>query len=97
MENVRNDHASETWLLWAIFLVLDFPASIIVLVTSGPCVVGIPVWLDELWHNPPGTHHLLLHDVLWPGLVFQFVGTVNWTILLWLYFWLYKNKNQPAE
>ena len=66
------------------FLVSDFPASII-LVVSGIYfgavygVVGVPEFLDDYFGG-----HWLLVDVIWPALVFQIIGTINWTMLIYL-------------
>jgi hypothetical protein len=87
----------EAPLLWAAFLLIDFPASIIVIMVGlkygslyGP--FGVPQFLCDYYNE-----HWLIISVIWPAIVFQLVGTVNWTICLWLYFWLNKKRDQPAE
>jgi hypothetical protein len=67
--------------LWAIFLLIDFPCSIIVFVTGGVSVVGIPEYYIGNW---------FVCDVLWPSVVFQFVGTINWFLILGVYHFIKK-------
>ncbi len=66
----------ESFVLWAFFLFLDFPCSIVIMVTSGPCVVSIPNWLFR--------YGWFVTEVIWPALVCQVVGMVNWTIIIML-------------
>ena len=68
--------SGEAELAWALFLLLDFPLSIIVMITSGPMVVGVPVvFQDYGW---------FFCSVIWPATVFQVIGTINWIALLYL-------------
>ena len=70
----------ESPLLWAAFMLIDFPASIVVFITSGRYgVVGIPQFFCDYFDS----HWLIIH-VIWPAAVFQLVGTVNWTVLIWI-------------
>ena len=71
--------AGEASLMWATFLLLDFPMSIIVMLTSGPGVVGIPKLLASY------SRDWFFTDVIWPGLVFQIVGVINWILLIYLF------------
>jgi len=72
--------SSEGRLLWAMFLLLDFPMSIIVMVTSGPGVVGEPECLEPYFRRS-----WFLCDVIWPGMIFQVIGSLNWIFLVYLY------------
>ena len=84
----------EANLAWMVFLGIDFPVSIIVFATSGASVVSVPIWVNDLWLSMVGSaggdasgdlwllYDCLLYDVLWPGFVFQVVGTVNWVLIV---------------
>lgn len=71
--------SDEVFLVWAIFLVVDFPTSIIVLLTSGPTVVSIPKWISIYYHGK------FFSELVWPAVIFQIVGTINWITLIYLY------------
>jgi len=83
-------YTGEASLGWMVFLVIDFPASVIVMITSGPGVVGLPWFIGERNH--------VVGDVIWPGIVFQIIGTVNWFLI---YFVVCRNriwkKNNDGE
>ena len=77
-------YTGEASLIWILFLVIDFPSSIIVFITSGPGVVGLPWFIDAKNH--------VMSDVVWPGLVFQIVGTMNWFLIYFAVRRLWKRK-----
>ena len=63
---------------WMLFVIIDFPMSSFVLITAGHDVVSVPAafGVDETdW---------FFRDVLWPGIIFQIIGTINWVILFYL-------------
>jgi len=86
-DTIYHSGSDESLLLWAVFLAIDFPMSIIVMITSGPSVVGVPRFLLSYFHGS-----LIFRDVIWPGLVFQVVGVCNWILLIYLYktFWVHR-------
>ena len=76
---INNDpnYMGEASLIWQFFLGIDFPASIPVMFTSGAAVVSVP---ESLLNRG-----VVFCDVIWPGFVFQILGTINWFCII--YFW----------
>jgi hypothetical protein len=68
----------ESFLTWGIFLLIDFPMSVFVLLTSAPAVVSYPEWLKLYFRG------WVFQELIWPGLVFQIVGTINWIALFYI-------------
>ena len=79
----------EACLVWAAFLLFDFPCSIIVMVTSGPGVVGVPEFVRG--------GGFFVSEILWPGMVFQVVGTINWVLIMMLYRRIVGSPAQPED
>lgn len=71
----------ESFFVWAVFLLIDFPSSIVIMLTSGPTVVSLPEYLGSDFR------HWIFEDVVWPGLCFLVIGTFNWTFLLYVINW----------
>ena len=64
----------EASLGWMIFLAVDFPASILVMITSGASIVSVPECFMK--------NGIVFRDVIWPGIVFQVLGTINWFVIV---------------
>ena len=79
-------HAEGADLAWAIFLVLDFPLSIPIFMTSGPTVVSCPKFLTP----PSFLPGWFFYDVIFPGFVFLIIGILNWMLLLGAINWFLK-------
>ncbi|MDR0336405.1 MAG: hypothetical protein LBI18_04875 [Planctomycetaceae bacterium] len=83
----------EAPLLWAIFLLIDFPILILVMITtSGQTVVSISI----PFYCGVSEKNWQFNDVIWSGLVFQFIGTINWLLLKMFYLYLFEKKKTKS-
>ncbi len=81
--------SDESFFIWATFLVIDFPVSIVVMLTSGPNVVSVPQWIRAYFQG------WIFVDLIWPAIVFLVIGTMNWVALIYLYK-LFSKKKPPV-
>ncbi len=70
---LTKDHTGELHFMWIWGVIMDFPLSLLLFFVSGAGIGTAPLeWMgvEHRWWP--------LHDVIWPGVIFQTVGTLNW-------------------